>query len=118
MRDKHGDIVAPLRERGHAYRHHIEAMIEVLAEPSGLALLSKIARRGRDHPHVYLHARRSADALECLVDQDAKDLALRLERHVGDFIEEQRAAMGELQEPDLATCLGLRAEEFRLDPGR
>ena len=44
----------------------------------------------------------AADALEGLVDQHAQDLVLRLARHVGDLIDEQRAAMGFLERADLA----------------
>ena len=48
----------------------------------------------------------AADALKGLVDENAEHLALRFARHVGDFVDEQRAAMRFLERADLA---GLRA---------
>ena len=40
--------------------------------------------------------------MEGLIDQHAQDLALGLARHVGDLVDEQRAAMGLLERADLA----------------
>jgi hypothetical protein len=48
---------------------------------------------GRDHPHVDLDAALAADPGEALVGEDAQDLGLGGQRHVGDFIQEKRAAM-------------------------
>ena len=45
---------------------------------------------------------RAADPLERLIDQHAQDLVLGLARHVGDLVDEQRAAVGLLQRADLA----------------
>ena len=44
----------------------------------------------------------AADPLEGLLLQHAHDLALGLERHVGDLVEEQRAAVRPLEDADLA----------------
>ena len=44
----------------------------------------------------------AADALERLVDQHAQDLVLGLARHVGDLVDEQRAAVRLFQRADLA----------------
>ena len=60
---------------------------------------------------------RAADALEGLVDQHAQDLVLRLARHVGDLVDEQRAAMRFLERADLAllrAVRGLDAEQLDL----
>ena len=50
----------------------------------------------------------AADALEGLIDQHAQDLVLRLARHVGDLVDEQRAAMRLLQRADLALLGAVR----------
>ena len=44
----------------------------------------------------------AADAGEGLVDQHAQHLALGLQRHVGDFVEIERAVMGQLEQAGLA----------------
>jgi hypothetical protein len=59
--------------------------------------------------------------LKGLVDQDAQDLVLRLARHVGDLVDEQRAAMRLFERADLAflgAVMGLDTEHFRLHPLR
>ena len=48
-----------------------------------------------------MDARGAADALEVLIDQHAQDLRLRLARHVGDFVEIERAAVRLLERADL-----------------
>ena len=63
----------------------------------------------------------AARALKGLIDQHAQDLVLGLARHVGDFVDEQRAAMGLLQRAGLARLLAVRlldAEQFDLHPLR
>ena len=63
----------------------------------------------------------AADALEGLVDENAQDLALRLPRHVGDLVDEQRAEMGLLERADLALLAAVRlldAEQLDLHPLR
>src|SRR5205085_11924813 len=55
-------------------------------------------RRG-DDAHVDLNRLLSADALERLLLQHAQHFGLRLQTHVADLIEEQRAAVGELELP-------------------
>ena len=64
--------------------------------------------RRRDHPHVDLDARRAADRLDRLLLQHAQHLGLRLQAHVADLVEEDRAAVGDLE---LAAAIGDRAGE-------
>ena len=55
------------------------------------------------------------DALERLIDQHPQDLVLGFARHVADFVDEQRAAMGFFQRAGLALMLAiglLDAEQF------
>ena len=51
----------------------------------------------------------AAGALEGLIDQHAQDLVLGLARHVGDLVDEQRAAMGLFQRAGLALLLAVRS---------
>lgn len=64
------------------------------------------------HAHVHAHHVGAADAAEALIHQHAQDLRLRAARHVGDFVEEDRAAMGHLQQAGLGDApLALAAEQ-------
>ena len=97
-----GDVLAPFGERRHPHRHHREPVIEVLAEFAGRDIGFDVAR-GRGHdPHVDGDLVRAADPLEGLVDQHPQDLVLGLARHVGDFVDEQRAAVRLFERADLA----------------
>jgi hypothetical protein len=49
-----------------------------------------------------MHLRAAADALELLFDENAQDLALRLDRHVRDLVDIERAAMRLFERPDLS----------------
>ena len=68
-----------------------------------LAVLPRRHRRlqvavGRgDHAHVDVQRRRAADALEGLLLERAQDLRLQRQRQIADFVEEQRAAMRQLE---------------------
>ena len=73
-------------------------MIEILAEVPGRDLGLDVAAGRRHDAHVDRDLGRAADPLEGLVDQDAQDLVLGVARHVGDFVDEQRAAVGELED--------------------
>src|SRR5258708_2007774 len=79
-------------------------MIEVLTECAGRDVGAPVPRRAA-------HARKR------LIDHDAQDLALGFYRHVGDFVEIERAVVRELEESGFARAVAvLDAEEFAFDP--
>ena len=87
--------------------------------PSRTALLEVLVGGGED-PDVHLDRLRAADALQLALLQGAEDLGLGRERHVADFVEQQRAAVGLLELSELAAeGAGERAllvaEELRLE---
>ena len=60
--DQRRDVLAPLAQRRHVDRHHVQPVEQVLAEPALGDLLLEILVGGREHPHVHLNrlgARRS-----------------------------------------------------------
>src|SRR5207253_642830 len=61
----------------------------------------EIAVRRRDHAHVGGAAPVLADALELVLLEEAEELRLEARRHLGDLVEEQRAALGRLDAPGL-----------------
>ena len=118
--DELGNVLAPFGEARHAQRHHVEAVIEILAEAALLHLALEVAAGGRDDAHVDRDLLRPAEAQELLLDKHPQHLALRLERHVGDFVDVKRAAVRFFQRADLARPAGaiLGAEQLFLDAVR
>ena len=105
------DVLAALAQRRHVERDHVEPVVEILAEAArGDLLLEILVGRG-DHAHVDLDRLGAADALEAVLLQDAQHLGLRHQAHVGDLVEEDRAAVRELE---LAALLRERAGEGAL----
>ena len=84
--DQFGDVLAALRQRWDADRHHVQAVEQVLAEAALGDLGLQVARGGGDHADVDLHVLLAADAAEALFDQHAQDSALALARHVADVV--------------------------------
>ena len=112
-----GDVLAPVGERRQVHGHDVEPVIEILAEAAGGDLVGQDSRGRGDDAHVDLDGALAADPNEALIGQHAQDLALGRERHVGDLVEEERAAMRLLEQAragELAALLA--AEQFLLDP--
>ncbi len=99
VRHQQRNVLAPLAERRHVDRHHVEPVEQVLAEPAGGDLrLELLVRRG-EHAHVHRHGLGAADARDHAVLQHPQHLGLRSQTHVADLIEEERAAVGLLELP-------------------
>ena len=82
------------------------------AEASGSDFFAEIGIRRRDDAHVDVPGARGADALEIAGFEHAQQLRLQIHRDVGDFVEKQRAAVGELETAD---AIGLRVGERAFD---
>ena len=75
--------------------------VQVLAERAGLDHLFEVAVRRGDDAAVGAHALLAADARELAGLQHAQHLRLRGQRHVADLVEEDRAAIGDLEQAAL-----------------
>src|SRR5204862_337696 len=103
-----GDVVATFGERGHPDRDDRQPMEEIFAEPAFRDFPLNVTTGRRNDPNVHRNLGRSADSLECLIDQDAQYLVLRLPWHIGDFIDEQSAAVGLFESTDLSLFAAVR----------
>jgi hypothetical protein len=65
--------------------------------------------RGGDHAHVGAQRVVAADAVELAVRQHAQQARLQVERHVADFVEEQRAASACSKRPRRMVCAPVNA---------
>ena len=64
-------------------------------------MLIEILVRRTDDPHIDLHRLAAADPLDDLVLQEAQQLDLHRQRHIADFVEKQRAAIGAFDPADI-----------------
>ena len=85
------------RSGGHLDRHDVQPVEQVLPEPSLGDLGFEILVGGGEHPHVHLDRLRAADAGDDAFLEHPQQLGLRGKRHVADFVEEERAAVGLLE---------------------
>ena len=74
-----------------------EPVEEVLAETALGDQLREVLVRGGEDAHVHAERLLAADALEGLLLQRAQHLGLGLDAHVADLVQEQRAAVGQLE---------------------
>src|SRR3546814_20255304 len=100
MGDQRGEVGAQLAERRDSHRHYVEPVIKILAKALLGNFGGQVARRARDDADVDADHRTSPDTGEALLGQDAQDFALRGQRHVGDLVEEERAAMRLFEQAD------------------
>src|SRR6266403_2095495 len=80
-------------------RDDVQAVVEVLAEASRLHLGLEVLVGGGEDADVDLERAVAAHPFELALLEHAQDLRLRLERHVADLVEEERAAVGDLELP-------------------
>src|SRR6185437_10517084 len=106
VRGEQRNVFSSLAQRRDVKRNHVQPVEKRLPEIPLFDLLLEIASRRRDHPHIHLDGFESADGLEALFFEGAQYLRLCTQTHIGDFIEEQRAAIGFLKTPDLALACG------------
>ena len=86
------------RSGGMRDRDHVQAVEEVLAEAARRDLGGEVLVRGRDHAHVDLHDPIAADGPHLAILQHAQELHLERRAHLGDLVEEDGAAVRELEQ--------------------
>ena len=118
--DEQRDVLAAIAQRRERDREHVEPIVQVAAEAALAHFLGQIAVGRGDDAHVDVHRARAAQPLELSFLQHAQQLGLQLERQLADFVEEERAAVGELEAADLGRVragerAALAAEQLALD---
>ena len=98
--DQQRDVLLAVAERGHPDGKDAEAVVEVFAECLVADGLEQVAVGGRQHAHVGLDRGGPADAVELALLEDAQQLGLRLRRQLADLVEEEGAALGQLEAAD------------------
>ncbi len=105
------DVLQPLAQRRHADLDDVDAVEQVLAELALGDQRRQVLVGGRQDAHVDREFPGLADRPHALFLDDAQQLDLHVQRQVGDLVQEQRAALGGL---DQALLVGDRAGEAAL----
>ena len=98
MLGEQGNIFAAGAQRRQIDGDDVEAVEEVLAEAALADLLAQVDVGGGEDAHVDLNLLNAAEMHEALVLENAQDFGLGVHAHGGDFVEEERAAVGDLEE--------------------
>ena len=94
-----GNIARALAQRGQRNGHDVQPIVEVGAEGPGFDHLHQAAIGGGDEPDIHFMLRRIANFPQTARFQHPQQLALRFQAQVGDFVQEQRALVGDLEKP-------------------
>src|SRR5258708_32623791 len=97
MRSQQRNVFASFSQRWNVQLNCIEPEKKVGAEAAFRALQFQISVRGGEHANINLARLRRANALHLAGLQHAQQFGLLLHRNVGDFIEKQRAVIGEFK---------------------
>ena len=95
------NVLAALAQRRQVHLDDVEAVVEIAAEPAGGDLGAQIAVGRGDHVDVDAARLERADALDLAELEHAQQLRLHRQRQLADLVEEQRAAVGVLEQARL-----------------
>src|SRR5205085_4353378 len=98
MRREECDVVAALAQRRQRDLHAANSIVEIFAKSSVVDCRFELAIRGADDADVGSAIGGIADAAELAVLQKTQQLRLGGERHLADLVEEERAAVGRLDQ--------------------
>ena len=120
VRGKIADVLQALAQRRHPNRDDAEAVVQVLAELAVGDPVLEDAVRGGDHPNRDADRLLAAEPLHLAVLQHAQQLGLRRLVQVADLVEEDCAAVGQLElaaphAGGAGECAALVAEQLALD---
>ena len=102
------DVAGPLAQGGQGQGHHLQAIVEVLAELPLAHGGFQVAVGGRDDAHVHGNDLPPAQTLDVFFLQQPQQLGLDGHGHVADLVEKDRAVVGLF---DLAHLAAGRAGE-------
>ena len=93
------NVLAPLAQRRETDADDVETMKKILAKQAFLDPCFQVLVRRGNHADVGLDRRLAANPVVMSVGKDPQQPGLQFGRHVADFVEEQRAALGLFEAP-------------------
>ncbi len=100
MFDQQRNVLAPLDQPRQADRHDLQPVVQIAAKRAAAICCSRLRLVAETNADVDLDRVVRADARDLVVFQHAQQLDLRGHRHVADFVQKQRAAVGVLELAD------------------
>ncbi len=94
-------VVEPLAQGRHSQLDHVDAVVEVLAEPARLDQFVELAVSRRKYAHVDRGLAGFSHRPDRFFLDHAQQLHLHVQRQVRDLVQEQRAALGRADQPFL-----------------
>ncbi|MCY1351773.1 hypothetical protein D9M69_380490 [compost metagenome] len=91
------DVGGPLAQRPPGQREHRQAIVEVFAETPRRHFAGQVAVAGGQHADVQADRPARADPLHLPLLQHAQQLGLQAQRHLGNLVEQNGAAVGQLE---------------------
>ena len=95
--DQFRNIFRPIAQRRHGKRNDSQSIIQVFAKTAGGNFLLQIAIARGQHAHVNIYGIAGADALERFFLQHAQQFRLQRQIDLADFVEQNRAAIGQFK---------------------
>ena len=95
--EQRDDVLAAFPERRQPHGDGGQSVVEVAAEPAGVALGAQVAVRRRQQPEGGALPARAADRLVGALLDDAQQRGLQVGGQLADLVEEERAAVGHLE---------------------
>jgi hypothetical protein len=99
---KQRDVSLSIAQRRQVNVKDVQAKIEILAKLALCHSLFRILVRCGEHAHVHRRFHLAAEAAYLVVLEHAQQLRLRRSRHLANFIEQQRAAIGKFEAAEAA----------------
>ena len=98
MREQHWHIFAAVAQRGELQVNNVEAVKQVFAEAAFANEREEIDVRGGDDADVHFDLFGAAETHEFAFLNNAQELGLRFRTDGGDFVEKDRALIGDFEE--------------------
>jgi hypothetical protein len=99
-------VLQPLAQRRQADRQHVQPVVQVGAELAAATMAGQVAAGGGDHAHVHADRPGCCPAARPPAPAARAAACLQRQRHVADLVEEQRAAVGQLELAVAALAVG------------
>ena len=93
-----------LPKRGQRDRKHIEAVVQIPPEADFPHFFGEVTVGGGNHAHIDVDRPRTPEAFDLAFLQHPQQLRLQFERQLANLVEENRAAMRQLEASDLRAC--------------
>ena len=94
---EHGNVFAALAKRRQREGNDIEPVIEIAAKITALDHSGEGNVGGGDDPNIDMDGVRFSEPFDLALLKSAQEFGLQMQRHLSDFVQQNGAAIGELE---------------------